>query len=37
MVNRVLRQAVKNRDKKVEQTFEVLADSDLAAREDAWR
>jgi hypothetical protein len=37
MVNRVLRQAVKNRDKKVEQAFEVLAGSDLAAREDAWR
>jgi hypothetical protein len=37
MVNRVLRQAVKNRDKKIKQAFEVLADRDLAAREDAWR
>jgi Arc/MetJ family transcription regulator len=36
-VNRALRQAVKNRDKKVKQAFEVLAGSDLAAREDAWR
>jgi Arc/MetJ family transcription regulator len=36
-VNRALRQAVKDRDKKVKQAFDVLAGSDLAAREDAWR
>jgi Arc/MetJ family transcription regulator len=36
-VNRALRQAVKNRDKKVKKAFEVLACSDLATREDAWR
>jgi Arc/MetJ family transcription regulator len=36
-VNRALRQAVKNRNEKVKQAFEVLASSDLAAREDAWR
>jgi Arc/MetJ family transcription regulator len=36
-VNRALRQAVKDRNKKVEQAFDVLASSDLAAREDAWR
>jgi Arc/MetJ family transcription regulator len=36
-VNRALRQAVKNRDEKVTKAFEVLASSDLASREDAWR
>jgi Arc/MetJ family transcription regulator len=36
-VNRALRQAVKDRDKKVKKAFEVLAGSDLATREDAWR
>jgi Arc/MetJ family transcription regulator len=36
-VNRALRQAVKNRNDKVEQAFKVLASCDLAAREDAWR
>jgi Arc/MetJ family transcription regulator len=36
-VNRALRQAVKDRNEKVKQAFEVLAGSNLAAREDAWR
>jgi Arc/MetJ family transcription regulator len=36
-VNRALRQAVKDRDKKVKKAFEVLASSELAPREDAWR
>ena len=36
-VNRALRQAVKNRNEKVKKAFEVLASSDLAARDDAWR
>jgi Arc/MetJ family transcription regulator len=36
-VNRALRQAVNNRDKKVKKALEVLASSDLATREDAWR
>jgi Arc/MetJ family transcription regulator len=36
-VNRALRQAVKDRNEKVKQAFEVLASSDLASREDAWR
>jgi Arc/MetJ family transcription regulator len=36
-VNRALRQAVENRDKKVKKALKVLAGSDLAAREDAWR
>jgi Arc/MetJ family transcription regulator len=36
-VNRALRQAVKSRNEKVKQAFEVLAGSDLANREDAWR
>ena len=36
-VNRALRQAVENRDEKVKKAFAVLASSDLAAREDAWR
>jgi Arc/MetJ family transcription regulator len=36
-VNRALRQAVKDRNEKVKQAFEVLASSDPAAREDAWR
>lgn len=36
-VNRALRQAVKDRSEKVKQALEVLASSDLAAREDAWR
>lgn len=31
------RQTIKDRDEKVEQTFEALASSDLAARKDAWR
>jgi len=30
-------EAQAGRDKKVEQTLEVLTDGDLAAREDAWR
>jgi Arc/MetJ family transcription regulator len=36
-VNRALRQAIENRGEKVKQAFDVLASSDLAAREDAWR
>jgi Arc/MetJ family transcription regulator len=36
-VNRALRQAVKGRDERVRKAFEVLANSDLASREDAWR
>jgi Arc/MetJ family transcription regulator len=36
-VNRALHQAVNNRDEKVKKAFEVLASSDLASREDAWR
>ena len=36
-VNRALRQAVKDRSEKVKQALKVLAGSDLAAREDAWR
>jgi Arc/MetJ family transcription regulator len=36
-VNRALRQAVGDREKKVKKAFEVLANSDLAEREDAWR
>jgi Arc/MetJ family transcription regulator len=36
-VNRALRQAVKDRDKRVKKAFEVLAGTELAAREDAWR
>jgi Arc/MetJ family transcription regulator len=36
-VNRALRQAVEDRDKKVKKAFDVLAGSDLTAREDAWR
>lgn len=36
-VNRALRQAVANRDEKVKQAFDVLARSDLASRDDAWR
>jgi len=31
------REAQAGRDEKVKQAFEVLADDDLAAREDAWR
>ena len=31
------REAQAGRDEKVKQAFEVLADGDLAAREDAWR
>lgn len=36
-VNRALRQAVGDRDERVKQAFDVLAGSDLAGREDAWR
>jgi Arc/MetJ family transcription regulator len=35
-VNRALRQAVKDRDDRIKQAFDVLAGSDLAPREDAW-
>jgi Arc/MetJ family transcription regulator len=36
-VNRALRQAVEDRDERVTQAFDVLASSDLAPRQDAWR
>jgi Arc/MetJ family transcription regulator len=36
-VNRALRQAVKDRDERVKKAFEVLASTELARREDAWR
>jgi Arc/MetJ family transcription regulator len=36
-VNQALRQAVQDRNEKVKKAFEVLAGSDLTAREDAWR
>jgi Arc/MetJ family transcription regulator len=36
-VNRALRQAVKDRDERVKKAFEVLAGTELASREDAWR
>ena len=36
-VNRALRRAVKDRDKRVEKAFEVLASTELTPREDAWR
>ena len=36
-VNRALREAVKDRDERVKKAFAVLAGSDLAPREDAWR
>jgi Arc/MetJ family transcription regulator len=36
-VNRALRQAVKDRDERVKKAFEVLAGTELAPREDAWR
>jgi Arc/MetJ family transcription regulator len=36
-VNRALRQAVGDRDERVTNAFAVLANSDLASREDAWR
>jgi Arc/MetJ family transcription regulator len=36
-VNRALRQAVEDRDERVKQAFDVLASSDLAPRQDAWR
>lgn len=36
-VNRALRQAVKDRDERVKKAFEVLANTELAPRESAWR
>jgi Arc/MetJ family transcription regulator len=36
-VNRALRQAVKDRDERVQKAFEVLASTELAPRESAWR
>jgi Arc/MetJ family transcription regulator len=36
-VNRALRQAVKDRDERVKNAFEVLASTELASRADAWR
>ena len=36
-VNRALRQAVEDRDERVKKAFDVLASSDLAPRQDAWR
>jgi Arc/MetJ family transcription regulator len=36
-VNRALRQVGRDRDQTVERSLDLLAESDLAHREDAWR
>ena len=36
-VNRALHQAGKDRERAVKKSFDLLARSDLASREDAWR
>jgi Arc/MetJ family transcription regulator len=36
-VNRALQQAGKDRERAVKKAFDVLARSDLAGREEAWR